>query len=1075
MAGVALLLLALAFHTHAQSAITREAIAGGGGVSTGGVYAIDTTIGQADATRRRVSGGYALAGGFRAAAKSLDPARIPQGMVAWWRGEENTLDTLGAHHGFLSNGVTYVPGHVGMGFNSTGAFHQKVRVLAAPPLDVGLGDGLTIEGWVRPNNFSQQTIAEWITGTSGSPGGVQFYLNVAASGGPGSLYANLFDVNSVSHVLFSPGNLLSTNVFQHVGLTYDRSSGMARLFLNGVAVTNVVVGDFTPRTLRDFNLGGGRTNSLNGQLDELSLYNRALTTNELAAIHAAGAAGKSTLHPYFLTGPELPVALSEVGYTQHLATVLGVAPVTLAVSAGRLPAGLMLSSVGTISGVPTEGGTFTFAVAATDAVSLSTTQWFTLPAQNRISPPPGIVSWWRAESNSLDFIGSNHGTNLNGTTFTNAVIGSAFHFDGVNDRVSIPDHPSLRPTSLTVEGWVRYNATNGLRAIAGKTVGSGDANSFTFYSFNGVLRGGVGNASGPSSVFAIDTLALTTGRWYHVAFTFDEATAMQSLYVDGTNTVSVMADRPTGYDTNAINLGLELNSGAYVWAFSGALDEFSFYNRALAPEEIAALRARDLRGKAFSGPYFTTVPELPYARIGRSYSQQLVTTRATPPVTNEVVSGVLPPGLSLSEAGWITGVPTNVGAFTFTVRATDSNGLAGEQPFSLTVLPADPRPTNLVAWWRAEDNALDAVGTNHGTLLNGATYFGGRVGRAFRFDGTNDYMRVADAPALRPASLTVEGWVRYYRTDGTRTFINKPVGAGSTTNRSFTVYSHDGVLRGFVGNAGGNSTVIASNHFALTSNRWYHLAFTYDGTTGLQTLYVDGAFATNAVANQPIGYDTNTVTMGMQYYAGFNTWYFSGIQDEVAFYNRALTATEIASIYNAGAAGKNVPPIANADTFTNVATLLLKIPKAGILANDTDADGDTLTFSSLPLTTTNGVTMITNSTFLFYTNGASVADQFSYVISDGFGGSATGTVSIVVLTNVTGQITGQLTVSNNVATAYFAGRPGWTYTVQRSTNLLNWTNIWTTNTPASGLFQFTDDFNDLGAPPPAAYYRLRWP
>ena len=63
----------------------------------------------------------------------------------------------------------------------------------------------------------------------------------------------------------------------------------------------------------------------------------------------------------------------------------------------------------------------------------------------------------------------------------------------------------------------------------------------------------------------------------------------------------------------------------------------------------------------------------------------------------------------------------------------------------------------------------------------------------------------------------------------------------------------------------------------------------------------------------------------------------------------------------------------------------------------------------------------------------------------------------MTLTNVTGQVSGQLTVSNNVATAFFAGRPGWTYTVQRSTNLLNWTTIWTTNAPGGGLFHFTEE------------------
>jgi hypothetical protein len=52
----------------------------------------------------------------------------------------------------------------------------------------------------------------------------------------------------------------------------------------------------------------------------------------------------------------------------------------------------------------------------------------------------------------------------------------------------------------------------------------------------------------------------------------------------------------------------------------------------------------------------------------------------------------------------------------------------------------------------------------------------------------------------------------------------------------------------------------------------------------------------------------------------------------------------------------------------------------------------------------------------------------------------------------------------------FAGIPGYKYDVQVSTNLTDWTTLWTTNAPAGGVFEF----NDPAAPQPNAYYRLRW-
>jgi hypothetical protein len=172
----------------------------------------------------------------------------------------------------------------------------------------------------------------------------------------------------------------------------------------------------------------------------------------------------------------------------------------------------------------------------------------------------------------------------------------------------------------------------------------------------------------------------------------------------------------------------------------------------------------------------------------------------------------------------------------------------------------------------------------------------------------------------------------------------------------------------------------------------------------------------------------------------------------------------------------NRPPVANADTFLHLPGFVLKIPLAGLTANDTDADNDPITLTGISPTSANGVTLVTNSTFIFYTNGIPpAADQFSYTIADGQGGTSTGTVTINLQTSVSGQATGIMSPSEGVISISFAGRPGWSYQVQRSLNLSTWDTIWTTNAPANGLFNYTDDFADLeDEVPAAAYYRLLW-
>lgn len=94
-------------------------------------------------------------------------------------------------------------------------------------------------------------------------------------------------------------------------------------------------------------------------------------------------------------------------------------------------------------------------------------------------------------------------------------------------------------------------------------------------------------------------------------------------------------------------------------------------------------------------------------------------------------------------------------------------------------------------------------------------------------------------------------------------------------------------------------------------------------------------------------------------------------------------------------------------------------------------------------------------------------------MSDGFGGSATGTITLISQVFVTGQ-PATVSTGGSTATVNFAGIPGYSYSIQRSTNLVDWAAIWTTNAPANGLFNYTDTFSDLGFVPGVAYYRLQY-
>src|SRR4051812_37531048 len=60
-----------------------------------------------------------------------------------------------------------------------------------------------------------------------------------------------------------------------------------------------------------------------------------------------------------------------------------------------------------------------------------------LNAQACAIPPAGLLSWWRAEGNTSDAVGTNHGTIVGGVGFGTGEVGQAFYFDGATGGIDV--------------------------------------------------------------------------------------------------------------------------------------------------------------------------------------------------------------------------------------------------------------------------------------------------------------------------------------------------------------------------------------------------------------------------------------------------------------------------------------------------------------------------------------------------------------------------------------------------------------------------------------------------------------
>ncbi len=166
----------------------------------------------------------------------------------------------------------------------------------------------------------------------------------------------------------------------------------------------------------------------------------------------------------------------------------------------------------------------------------------------------------------------------------------------------------------------------------------------------------------------------------------------------------------------------------------------------------------------------------------------------------------------------------------------------------------------------------------------------------------------------------------------------------------------------------------------------------------------------------------------------------------------------------------NAAPIAGADSIERFATQGVKVPIANLLTNDTDADGDPVAFNAVSATSPAGGTLTTLGAWIHYLPpvGFTNADTFTYTITDGRGGSATGTVNVQIKDS--SSVTENVHIESLGDGSYrvrFFGLPGSDYAVQFSDTLNPpaWTTLQTITTDARGYGELTN------TPPPGVTTR----
>ena len=185
----------------------------------------------------------------------------------------------------------------------------------------------------------------------------------------------------------------------------------------------------------------------------------------------------------------------------------------------------------------------------------------------------------------------------------------------------------------------------------------------------------------------------------------------------------------------------------------------------------------------------------------------------------------------------------------------------------------------------------DLSGNNlNGTLVNGPTISGTGISASILFDGSNDYVSIADNAKLNTFSaMTLEVIVRYTTTNS-QIFAQK--WNYTLGNDGYTLEILNSAIVAACYSAGNSYLSVSISGYPI--NNVYHMIFTLSGNT--QTLYINGvSVASNSGGSVP---NISGTTFAIGNRSNLSGTYFGGNVYLTKFYNRALTASEILQNFN---------------------------------------------------------------------------------------------------------------------------------------------------------------------------------
>jgi hypothetical protein len=858
------------------------------------------------------------------------PAITAPGLTAHWKLDEssgtNASDSSGnSRNGTLTNfpsPPTWLPDN-GQN-NGALKFDGADDYVTVPASTLSSFAQSSVCAWVKPEILtSDGGDARTILGIKSSDtAGLRFTVN--STGKIVAVY-----LNGTDYSRRTVDSLLQVNQWAHICYTFDGSN--LKIYFNG---SNQTIEVTTSYGLGSGSLIGGRTTtagSWNGAIDDLRVYNRALSASEIQDLYSSNSA--LTLYTALSANPASSAApLNDVDLT---ANVTGTATGTInytfycnrSDSGTNITTGENAKFIGVTDNPKTVADVCDYSSAGTYTAKVIVERG-TLAAEARTTvtaTEAGLRGYWKLDESggitAHDLSGNGRDGTL--TSFGNppswlpddGQIDGALDFDGVNNYVTISSSTLSSFAQSSVCAWIRPDDLAS-DVDKSRTV----LNLYT--SSTAGLRFGV-NSSGKVFVAYMNSTDYSkrvkdTGtmvqinQWTHICYTFNGSTV--NIYVNGSNQVEIES-------TTSYGLGGATQIGALqgtTGSWSGAVDDLRAYNRALSAAEIqnlynpaggsdtiapSAIANLSLSGLTSSSITLNWASPGDDGNIGTasSYDIRYSTSQITDANWASATQATgEPQPLSSGTIQTFTIGGLNPGTlYYFAIKTLDevpnTSGLSNV-PSAITTSAG----SGLAAYWMLNDGtgtaAADSSGNNHpGTLTNGPVWTTGRMGGALDFDGANDFVSFSNPlSSFSQSSACAWVWADSYTNSSSyaSTFLNLYSDANNGVRFGGDLGASPYLYVSY--KSGGTSYVRSTVEGVVETNKWYHLCYTFNGSSA--KLYLDGAPLASVAdsgwnpgaANQIGARSTvDSVVVG--------SW--NGKLDDVRIFNRALDDAEIRNIY----------------------------------------------------------------------------------------------------------------------------------------------------------------------------------